>query len=135
MYESRYITACHNTKNPTFVYRRSGESLARYQMRHDRTLIARSWQARQAPPPCFEKGIRALSRQASWLSTGRVWMFRSITVAAQRWTLTSFHLHALASGLTGRLDSIMLSTFAPGLPTVFPDQGWQALGTTHDYSI
>ena len=34
---------------------------------------------------------------------------RPITVAAQRWTCTSFHLYALASGLAGRLDNMNLS--------------------------
>jgi hypothetical protein len=38
------------------------------------------------------------------------YMLRSITVAAQRWTRTSFHLYALASGLAGRLDGMKLST-------------------------
>ena len=37
-----------------------------------------------------------VSRQASWLPT-----IRSVTVAAQRWTCTSFHLYALASGPCG----------------------------------
>ena len=36
---------------------------------------------------------------------------RPITVAAQRWTRTSFHLYALASGLAGHLDEIKLFTF------------------------
>jgi len=29
-----------------------------------------------------------------------------VTVAAQRWTCTSFHLYALASGLSGRRDGM-----------------------------
>jgi hypothetical protein len=33
---------------------------------------------------------------------------RPITVAAQRWIRTSFHLYALASGLAGRLDLMIL---------------------------
>ena len=39
------------------------------------------------------------SRQASWLSC-----MSTITVAAQRWTHTSFHLYTLASGQSGYLD-------------------------------
>jgi hypothetical protein len=33
---------------------------------------------------------------------------RPVTVAAQRWTHTSFHLYALASGLAGHRDNIRL---------------------------
>ena len=33
-------------------------------------------------------------------------MLRPITVAAQRWICTSFHLYALAIKLTGRLDKL-----------------------------
>ncbi len=47
---------------------------------------------------------------------------RPITVAAQRWTRTSFHLYALASGLTGRLDGMKLSMCG-------------ASWAHHDYSI
>src|SRR6476469_5133345 len=36
-----------------------------------------------------------------------------VTVAAQRWTRTSFHLYALTSGLAGHLDEIRLFTFRP----------------------
>jgi len=40
-----------------------------------------------------------MSRQASWLPT-----VQPVTVAAQRWTCTSFHLYALASGPAGHRD-------------------------------
>ena len=44
--------------------------------------------------------------------------FNLITVAAQRWTHTSFHLCALASGLAGRLDGIELFRYAPDIPAM-----------------
>ena len=47
-----------------------------------------------------EAGILTYNRHA--------FMLRSITVAAQCWACTSFHLYALASGLAGRLDKIEL---------------------------
>ena len=48
-----------------------------------------------------EAGILAYSRCHSCIFNADK---RPITVAAQRWTCTSFHLYALASGLAGRLD-------------------------------
>jgi hypothetical protein len=41
----------------------------------------------------------------------RVLNERPVTVAAQRWTHTSFHLYALASGLTGHRDDIGLGRY------------------------
>jgi hypothetical protein len=37
----------------------------------------------------------------------------TVTVAAQRWTCTSFHLYALASGLSGRRDGMRLCMYVP----------------------
>jgi hypothetical protein len=50
-------------------------------------------------PPCCEKVI-SKNIEAGILAYGS-W---PLTVAAQRWTCTSFHLYALASGPTGRLN-------------------------------
>ena len=50
-----------------------------------------------------EAGILAYSRCHSYIFNADK---RPITVAAQRWTCTSFHLYALASGLAGHLNTI-----------------------------
>jgi hypothetical protein len=45
---------------------------------------------------------------AGVLASERTITRASVTVAAQRWTRTSFHLYALASGLSGHRDDIGL---------------------------
>ena len=56
------------------------------------------WIQLRAPPPCFEKGLdeRSCDRRPGLLAN-------QLTVAAQRWTCTSFHLYTLASGPSGCL--------------------------------
>ena len=58
-----------------------------------------------------EVGVLASGALALAAGSSPVAAATPVTVAAQRWTRTSFHLYALTSGLSGHLDEIELFTF------------------------
>jgi hypothetical protein len=56
----------------------------------------------------LREGIVSVVEAGVLTCNRHVLMLRPLTVAAQCWICTSFHLYALASGLAGRLDKAEL---------------------------